>query len=127
MDLKNKNVLVTGASTGIGKEIAKAFVKKGCNVAIIATSEQRLLEAFEEISAVKIFSEQKIVFQLADLSSFTQTERALSEIAKIFGDIEVLINNAGITKDNLLMKMPEEDFDRVIEVNLKSIYNTCKI
>jgi len=127
MFLKNKKAIVTGASSGIGKEIAKIFVKNGADVAIFATNPERLKQAVKELEDVKIDSNQKILSQKVDVSNFLEVKTAIDEIIKQLGNIDILVNNAGITKDNLLMKMPEYDFDRVIAVNLKSIYNTCKV
>ncbi|NGX28636.1 MAG: 3-oxoacyl-[acyl-carrier-protein] reductase FabG [Candidatus Anoxychlamydiales bacterium] len=127
MQLKNKKVIVTGASQGIGKAIAQAFVKQGSDVAIFATNPDRLKQALKELEDVKIDQNQKIIAKKVDVSIFDQVETAILELLKEFGHIDILVNNAGITKDNLLLKMSEEDFDRVIAINLKSVYNTCKV
>ncbi len=125
--LKNKNAIITGASSGIGKEIAKEFVKHGCSVAIFATNDERLKQALKELTDVKVFEDQKIIVKKVDVSIFKDVEVAITEVIHELSSVDILINNAGITKDNLLMKMKEEDFDRVIDINLKSIYNTCKV
>ena len=127
MQLKNKKVIVTGASQGIGKAIAQAFVKQGSDVAIFATNPDRLKQTLKELEDVKIDQNQKIIAKKVDVSIFDQVETAILELLKEFGHIDILVNNAGITKDNLLLKMSEEDFDRVIAINLKSVYNTCKV
>lgn len=127
MQLKNKKVIVTGASQGIGKSIAQAFVKQGSDVAIFATNPDRLKQTLKELQDVKIDENQKIIAKKIDVSKFDQVEVAISEVLNEFGHVDVLVNNAGITKDNLLLKMTENDFDRVIAVNLKSVYNTCKV
>jgi 3-oxoacyl-[acyl-carrier protein] reductase len=125
--LKGKKVLITGASSGIGKEIAKSFVKQGADVIIFATNIDRINQTEKELKDIRIDSNQKIISKKVDVSIFNEVETAITEILKEINNIDILVNNAGITKDNLLMKMSEEDFDRVIAVNLKSIYNTCKI
>lgn len=127
MQLKNKKVIVTGASQGIGKAIAQAFVKQGSDVAIFATNPDRLKQALKELQDVKIDQNQKIIAKKVDVSIFDQVETAILDLLKEFGHVDILVNNAGITKDNLLLKMSEEDFDRVIAINLKSVYNTCKV
>jgi 3-oxoacyl-[acyl-carrier protein] reductase len=126
MLLKNKNAIITGASSGIGKEIAKVFIQNGANVAIIATNLERLTQTKKELEDVKIEKDQKIILKAIDVSSFKDVDEKFSEILNEFSNIDILVNNAGITKDNLLLRMKEEDFDRVIAVNLKSIYSTCK-
>ncbi|MFA6118836.1 MAG: 3-oxoacyl-[acyl-carrier-protein] reductase [Parachlamydiales bacterium] len=127
MLLMNKKALITGASSGIGFEIAKTFIKNGCDIAIFATNKDKLNKAKEELESVKIDGSQKILSKIVDVSNYNDVEKAILEILNEFSNIDILVNNAGITKDNLLMKMSEEDFDRVIAVNLKSIYNTCKV
>jgi len=125
--LKNKKAIVTGATSGIGLEIAKDFVKNGCDVAILATNEERLQKAHKELEDLKISDNQKVLSLKVDVSNFKDVNFAIENILKEFSQIDILVNNAGITKDNLLMKMSEEDFDRVIDINLKSVYNTCKV
>lgn len=127
MHLKGKKALVTGASTGIGKEIAKTFVKNGANVVIFATNLERLNQALKELNDIKVDENQKILAIKVDVSNFSDVEKAVTDILLQFGSIDILVNNAGITKDNLILRMSENDFDRVIEVNLKSVYNTCKV
>jgi 3-oxoacyl-[acyl-carrier protein] reductase len=127
MLLKNKKAIVTGASSGIGKEIAKIFVKNGSDVAIFATNLEKIKHTVKELEDIRVESSQKILSKQVDVSNYSEVETAINEILQQLGHIDILVNNAGITKDSLLMKMPEEDFDRVIAVNLKSIYNTCKV
>src|SRR3989344_5101346 len=125
--LKNKFAVVTGASSGIGKQIAKDLVINGASIAIISRDEKRLNEAFLEIEKEKISDSQKIIQIALDVSKFSLVENAFQNILKEFERIDILVNNAGITKDNLLMKMTEDEFDSVIDINLKSVYNTCKV
>lgn len=124
--LKGKTALITGGTAGIGKEIALVYAQNGANVIILGTNEQRAEKAILEIQAAFVSPEQRCASFLADVSSFLEVEKTLNEVLTSFGQIDILVNNAGITKDNLLMKMSEEDWDSVMDVNLKSVYNTCK-
>ena len=121
--LKDKNVIITGASRGIGKGILELFVKNGANVAFsyIGDSDQAT-----SIEADFSNHKQKVVSYMSDASNFEQSQKLIDDVLNDFGSIDVLVNNAGITIDNLLMRMSEEDFQRVIDVNLKSVFNTTK-
>ena len=121
--LKDKNVIITGASRGIGKGILELFVKNGANVAFsyIGDSDQA-----KSIEADLSNHKQKVVSYVSDASNFEQSQKLIDDVLNDFGSIDVLVNNAGITIDNLLMRMSEEDFQRVIDVNLKSVFNTTK-
>ena len=121
--LKDKNVIITGASRGIGKGILELFVKNGANVAFsyIGDSDQA-----KSIEADFSNHKQKVVSYMSDASNFEQSQKFIDDVLNDFGSIDVLVNNAGITIDNLLMRMSEEDFQRVIDVNLKSVFNTTK-
>lgn len=122
--LANKCALITGASRGIGKGIAERFAAEGCNVAFTFASSVEKARAFEaELSAkygVKVKGYQ------SDASKMDQSEALVAEVLADFGNIDVLINNAGITRDTLLMRMSEEQWDEVMEVNLKSVFNLTK-
>ncbi|MGD1947640.1 MAG: 3-oxoacyl-[acyl-carrier-protein] reductase [Croceivirga sp.] len=121
--LANKNVIITGASRGIGKGIAEVFAQHGANVAFtFSSSEGPAQELQATLGALGI----KAKAYKSNAASFEEAEQLVQEVLKDFGGIDVLINNAGITKDNLLMRMGEEDFDKVIEVNLKSVFNMTK-
>ncbi|MEO0570325.1 MAG: 3-oxoacyl-[acyl-carrier-protein] reductase [Bacteroidota bacterium] len=121
--LENKNVIITGASRGIGKGIAQVFANNGANVAFtFSSSEGPALELEKELSALGV----KAKAYKSNAASFKEAEQLVASILEDFDGIDVLINNAGITKDNLLMRMGEEDFDKVIEVNLKSVFNMTK-
>lgn len=124
MDLvKGKNVIITGASRGIGSGIAQAFAKAGANIAFTYSSSAGPAEALEkELSALGI----KAKAYQSNATDFEAAQQLAADVVETFGSIDVLINNAGITKDNLLMRMSEEDFDKVIEVNLKSVFNMTK-
>lgn len=121
--LEGKTAIITGASKGIGKGIAEVFVKHGANVAFTYLSSVDQALAFEkELSA----SGAKVKGYRSDASVFANAEELVKNVLEDFGSIDILINNAGITKDNLLMRMSEEDFDRVIDVNMKSVFNLTK-
>jgi 3-oxoacyl-[acyl-carrier protein] reductase len=127
MQLLNKKAIITGASQGIGKAIAIDFVKQGADIAIFATNEDRLKKTQKELIDIKVRNDQKILIKKVDVSSYEEVNVAIQEVLKEFSHIDILINNAGITKDSLLMKMSKTDFDRVIDINLKSVYNTSKV
>jgi 3-oxoacyl-[acyl-carrier protein] reductase len=121
--LEGKVALITGASRGIGKAIAIAFAQQGASIAFTDMRRDEIMEATErEIQAIGV----KVIGYASDASSFDDSERAVDEIAKEFGRIDILVNNAGITRDNLLMRMTEADWDLVIKVNLKSVFNLTK-
>ncbi|MEK9559600.1 MAG: 3-oxoacyl-[acyl-carrier-protein] reductase [Flavobacteriaceae bacterium] len=123
MLLNNKTVLITGASRGIGSGIARVFAQNGANVAFTySSSEAPALALQEELSKLGV----TVKAYKSDASSFEACEKLASEVMSDFDSLDALINNAGITKDNLLMRMSEEDFDKVIEVNLKSVFNMTK-
>lgn len=119
--LKNKTVLVTGAAKGIGKAIALEFANQGANIVI----NYRTTEPFDVAAEI----EKKGVSCLCvkcDVSNFSETENLVAKTIEKFGTIDILVNNAGITKDNLIMRMTEQDFDDVINTNLKGCFNTIK-
>lgn len=121
--LKGKNALVTGASKGIGKAIAIKFAEQGANVAFTYLSSVEQGQALEsELSAKGI----KAKGYRSDASDFAQADKLINDVIADFGSIDVLVNNAGITMDNLLLRMNEEAWDRVMNVNLKSCFNTVK-
>ncbi|WP_430785993.1 3-oxoacyl-[acyl-carrier-protein] reductase [Virgibacillus flavescens] len=121
--LKGKSALVTGASRGIGKAIAIELAKQGANVAVnYAGSEAKAQAVVEEIEniGVKAFKIQ------ADVANETDVKGMIKEVIGQFGSIDILVNNAGITRDNLLMRMKEEEFDQVINTNLKGVFICTK-
>jgi 3-oxoacyl-[acyl-carrier protein] reductase len=121
--LEGKTAIVTGASRGIGKAIALKYAQEGCNVAFTDLFEDENMKATEaELQALGV----KAKGYASDASKFDDTERVVNQIAEDFGRIDVLVNNAGITKDTLLMRMTEEQWDAVISVNLKSVFNFTK-
>lgn len=121
--LEGKNAIITGASRGIGRGIALVFAQHGCNVAFTYSSSVDAANALEkELQALGV---QAKGFQ-SNAADFNQAQELAQDVVKEFGSIDILINNAGITKDNLLMRISEDDFDKVIEVNLKSVFNMTK-
>ncbi len=121
--LEGKTAIITGASRGIGKGIAEVFAQHGANVAFTYSSSVDAANALEDVLKATGVKAKGYKSNAAD---FEQAQQLIKDVAEDFGAIDILINNAGITKDNLLMRMSEEDFDKVIEVNLKSIFNMTK-
>lgn len=119
--LKEKTVIVTGGAKGIGKAIAIAFAKEGANIVLNyrSTSPEDVVKEIESFG-VKCLTVQ------ADISDFNQAKDLVDKAVAEFKTIDVLVNNAGITKDNLLLKMSENDFDMVINTNLKGAFNMIK-
>lgn len=121
--LEGKTALITGASRGIGRAIALAFAAEGAQIAFTDMRRDEIMEATEkEIAALGV----KAIGYASDASSFDDSEKTVDAIAAEFGRIDILVNNAGITRDNLLMRMAEADWDLVIKVNLKSVFNLTK-
>jgi 3-oxoacyl-[acyl-carrier protein] reductase len=121
--LKGKTAIVTGAARGIGKAIALKLASEGANIAITDLALNESTEALEkEISAMGV----KAKAYASDASNFQDTQEVVDQILKDFEKIDVLVNNAGITMDTLLMRMTEEQWDKVIQVNLKSVFNFTK-
>jgi 3-oxoacyl-[acyl-carrier protein] reductase len=121
--LQGKTVIITGASRGIGKGIAQVFAKNGANIAFTYSSSVASAEELEkELNAVGV----KAKGYQSNAANFAEAETFVQAVLADFGTVDVLINNAGITKDNLLMRMSEADFDQVIDVNLKSVFNMTK-
>ena len=121
--LDGKTAIITGASRGIGKGIALKFAEQGANIAFTYLSSEKKAKALEEeLGDFGIIAKG---FK-SDASDFESAHQLVTDVMKAFGSIDVVVNNAGITKDNLLMRMSEEDYDRVMEVNMKSIFNLTK-
>ena len=121
--LEGKVALVTGASRGIGREIAVTLAQKGASVVINYNgSEERAKEVKDEIES---FGGTAKLYQ-CNVADFAAVEAMIKEVVKEMGSLDILVNNAGITKDNLIMKMKEEDFDAVMDINLKGAFNTIK-
>ncbi len=121
--LAGKTAIITGASKGIGKGIAEAFAEQGANVAFTYLSSVEQAEAFEkELSKSGV----QVKGYRSDASEYSSAEQLVADVLNDFGSIDVVVNNAGVTRDNLLMRMSEEDFDKVVQVNLKSVFNLTK-
>jgi 3-oxoacyl-[acyl-carrier protein] reductase len=121
--LKNKVALVTGASRGIGREIAKKFAEQGANIAFTYLSSVEKGQALEtELASYGI----KAKGYRSDASDYASAEQLVTEVVADFGALDILVNNAGITRDTLLMRMSEDQWDEVIRVNLKSVFNLTK-
>mgnify|MGYP001412580885 FL=1 len=121
--LEGKTALITGAARGIGRSIALKFASQGAHIAF---SDLQLDEATQkledEISVIGV----KVKAYASDASSFSDSEILVNRVIEDFGTIDILVNNAGITRDNLLMRMSETDWDLVMKVNLKSVFNLTK-
>ncbi len=121
--LEGKVAVITGASRGIGKAIAMAFAKEGANVAFTDIVKDENFENTEkELNALGI----KAKGYVSDASDFEGSHKTVEEILKDFGTVDILVNNAGITRDNLLLRMTEDQWDLVMKVNLKSVFNMTK-
>ncbi len=121
--LQNKIALITGASRGIGREIAKKMAQEGANVAFTYLSSIEKGQALEaELAAFGI----KAKGYRSDASDFASAEQLVNDVVADFGGLDILVNNAGITRDTLLMRMTEEQWDEVMRVNLKSVFNLSK-
>lgn len=121
INLKEKTAIVTGASRGIGLEITRVLASRGANIAMIATKENK-----ELASSLEAEFNVKIVSYACDVSSSEMVESTFKNIIETFGAVDVLVNNAGITRDGLLMRMKDEDFDDVLRINLRSVFICTK-
>ncbi|MCC3868848.1 3-oxoacyl-[acyl-carrier-protein] reductase [Terrisporobacter mayombei] len=121
--LQGKCAVITGASRGIGREIALKYAKEGANIVLnYRNSETEALQLKEELDKL---GSDTLIFK-ANVSNFEEAEKLIKEAKEAFGRVDILVNNAGITKDNLIIRMKEEDFDSVIDVNLKGAFNCLK-
>ncbi len=120
---ENKVALITGGTTGIGKEIALELAENGFNIAINYRSETDQMDALkQEIESKNV----KCIFVKADVSNFEQSESMVKEVINEYGRIDVLVNNAGITQDGLIMRMKKESFDQVVDINLGGTFNVTR-
>mgnify|MGYP001330478360 FL=1 len=121
--LEGKIAIITGATRGIGHGIATSFAQQGCNVAFTYNSSVNAAKVLE--AKLNGFGVKAKAYR-SNAGNFIEAQDLVDQVLKDFGTVNVLVNNAGITKDNLLMRIIEEDFDKVIEVNLKSVFNMTK-
>lgn len=121
MDLKGKTVLVTGSSRGIGEAIALAFAEQGANIVLNARKpvSEEMTEKLNELGV-------KVETILGDVSEFDTAKMIIEKTKELFGSIDVLVNNAGMNRDKLIMRMSEEDFDATYQVNLKGSFNMIR-
>ncbi len=122
--LKDQIAIVTGGSQGIGKAIALKFAQHGAKVVIVAQSEERGTKAVEDISAQ--VPNAHVIFRSTDVSNTEQVAATFDKLIEEFGGVDILVNNAGITRDQLLMRMSEDDWNTVLNVNAKACFNTSK-
>lgn len=120
--LEGKTALITGGSRGIGKSIVEKFIAEGAKVAFTFRSSAAKSEAI----LAELNAGEKLKAYQSDASDYTAAEELVKQVLTDFGQVDILINNAGITKDNLMLRMGEEQWDQVIEVNLKSVFNLTK-
>jgi 3-oxoacyl-[acyl-carrier protein] reductase len=125
--LKDKQALITGGTAGIGKEIALSFARQGASVAICGTNAERASEVLNALEQERQSPAQRFETVILDISDKKAVEEAVLRLLTAWGSIDILVNNAGITRDGLLMKMSEEDWDAVVDTNLKSVFNTCQV
>ncbi|MCF1191705.1 3-oxoacyl-[Mangrovimonas sp. AS39] len=121
--LEGKTAIITGGSRGIGKGIAETFAQHGANVAFTFSSS---VEAAQQLEKDLGTFGVKVKGYQSNAADFNEAQKLVDDVVAEFGSVDILVNNAGITKDNLLMRISEEDFDKVIEVNLKSVFNMTK-
>ncbi len=124
--LIGKSALITGATSGIGREIAKVFAEHGASIIVLGTNGVRGDAVLAELEAKRVAPSQKFMKELLDVADKKAVDEVCSKVLSLIGNIDILVNNAGITRDALLMKMKEEDWDSVIDTNLKSVFNFCQ-
>jgi 3-oxoacyl-[acyl-carrier protein] reductase len=125
--LEGKKAIITGGTRGIGKAVAILFAEHGADIAIFGTSEERGNDIVKTLYDRQVIPTQKFVFYKVDVSNYKEVNENTSKVLAEFENVDILVNSAGITRDKLLMKMEEEDWDTVLDVNLKSVYNMSHI
>lgn len=123
--LANQRAIITGGTRGIGKAIATRFIEQGASVAIFGTNSERGNETLKELQPLASEG-QKVLFYQVDVSKSEQVNESIERVLQEFGNLDILINNAGITRDNLLMRLSKEDWEQVLDVNLTSVFYTCR-
>ena len=122
-NLENKTAIITGGSKGIGKGIVEKFAQEGCNIAFTyLSSESSAIEVEKNAKSYGV----KVIKYKSDASNFDQSSKLIENVIKDFGSYDILINNAGITRDNLLLRMDEDSWKKVIDINLNSCFNLTK-
>jgi len=122
MQLKEKTAIITGAAQGIGKEIAFTLAREGANLAICDVNKEGITETQKEIESVGV----KVLSFVVDVTDAKQVEDMVNKVLDNLGKVDILVNNAGITRDSLIMRMKEADWDAVLDVNLKGAFNCIK-
>jgi len=123
MLLKNKTALITGGTRGIGYAIVKKFAEQGCNVAFTyLKSEEKAKQLESDMKALGV----KALAVRSDAGSYGESEKLVDETVQEFGTVDILVNNAGVTRDNLILRMTEQQWDEVINANLKSVFNLTR-
>lgn len=124
--LKDKRALVTGGTSGIGRQIAIAFAQEGADVAIFGTDSERAAQVLQQLEQHRVTAQQRFLAQCVNVTDRVAVEGGVNQVLGPFGGVDILVNNAGIARDGLLMRMSEEDWDAVIDTNLKSVYYLCR-
>lgn len=125
--LENKIAIVTGGSRGIGYAIAQKYVEQGAHVLIVGTNDARGVEAVNSLKEKKVLLEQKIDFRRVNVADHADVAGFAKTFTDEWGGPDIIVNCAGITRDNLMIKIKEEDWDSVLDTNLKSVYNTIHV
>lgn len=123
--LEGKRAVISGGTAGIGFAVAKLFVEHGATVVILGSNAAKGEAAMAELIA-ETGQADKILFFALDVSKKTQVEQGIKEILGLLNHVDILVNNAGVTRDKLLLRMTEDDWDRVLEINVKSCYALCQ-
>lgn len=123
---EGKKVIVTGGTAGIGRSIALAFAKEGAHIVIFGTNLERAREVVSELELSKIHADQIIQSVIVDVADKGSVDKVIQDLLVSWKTVDILVNNAGITRDGLLMKMSEQEWDQVLDTNLKSVYNMCQ-
>ncbi|QVL57187.1 MAG: 3-oxoacyl-[acyl-carrier-protein] reductase [Simkaniaceae bacterium] len=121
--LKGKRALITGGTSGLGKQIALTFAEEGADVAIMGTNKDRAALVLETLKECKVSDDQKFWSDIVNVASKEEVNQSIDRLTKEWGSVDILVNCAGITRDTLFMKMSEDDWDQVMNTNLKSVYN----
>ncbi|MDB6081564.1 MAG: fabG [Chlamydiia bacterium] len=124
LQFSNQVVIVTGATAGIGKAIALAFAEQGATVLALGTNQERGKQVEDEAKALT--GKESVIFAKVDIGHKEQIDTIIQDCLTRFQKIDILVNNAGITRDGLLLKMSEADWDQVLDINLKSCFYTCQ-